>query len=58
MTFHGVLSAIVTPFTRDGEKIDEAALRKLVDQNIEDGVGTSTSSSPAATPPIARWFKK
>lgn len=38
MTFHGVLSAIVTPFTRDGEKIDEAALRKLVDQNIEDGV--------------------
>lgn len=38
MTLKGVLSAIVTPFTADGEKIDEAALRKLVDQNIADGV--------------------
>ncbi|HEY0125141.1 MAG TPA: dihydrodipicolinate synthase family protein [Rhizobium sp.] len=38
MTLNGVLSAIVTPFTPDGEKIDEAALRKLVDQNIADGV--------------------
>ncbi|RFB76514.1 dihydrodipicolinate synthase family protein [Methylovirgula sp. 4M-Z18] len=38
MTLKGVLSAIVTPFTADGEKIDEAALRALVDQNIADGV--------------------
>ncbi|HEY0208071.1 dihydrodipicolinate synthase family protein [Acerihabitans sp.] len=38
MTLKGVLSAIVTPFTADGERIDEAALRKLVDQNIADGV--------------------
>lgn len=38
MTLKGVLSAIVTPFTPDGEQIDEAALRKLVDQGIEDGV--------------------
>ncbi|PIJ50878.1 hypothetical protein BL250_06990 [Erwinia sp. OLTSP20] len=38
MTLKGVLSAIVTPFTVDGEHIDEAALRKLVDQGIEDGV--------------------
>ncbi|WP_455813841.1 dihydrodipicolinate synthase family protein [Pseudomonas graminis] len=38
MTLKGVLSAIVTPFTADGEQIDEAALRKLVDQNITDGV--------------------
>ncbi|KGT92868.1 hypothetical protein NG99_13075 [Erwinia typographi] len=38
MTLKGVLSAIVTPFTADGEQIDEKALRKLVDQNIADGV--------------------
>ncbi|MBX3567788.1 MAG: dihydrodipicolinate synthase family protein [Rhizobiaceae bacterium] len=38
MALKGVLSAIVTPFSPDGEQIDEAALRKLVDQNIADGV--------------------
>ncbi|XBS71476.1 dihydrodipicolinate synthase family protein [Acerihabitans sp. KWT182] len=38
MTLKGVLSAIVTPFTADGEHIDESALRRLVDQNIADGV--------------------
>lgn len=38
MALKGVLSAIVTPFTPDGGHIDEAALRKLVDQNIADGV--------------------
>lgn len=38
MMIKGVLSAIVTPFTADGEHIDEVALRKLVDQGIEDGV--------------------
>jgi 4-hydroxy-tetrahydrodipicolinate synthase len=37
MSLKGVLSAIVTPFTTDGENIDEAALRRLVDQNIADG---------------------
>lgn len=38
MALKGVLSAIVTPFTPDGEEIDEAALGKLVNQNIADGV--------------------
>lgn len=38
MTIEGVLSAIVTPFTADGDRIDEAALRRLVDQSVEDGV--------------------
>lgn len=38
MTLKGVLSAMVTPFTADGENIDEAALRKLVEQSIADGV--------------------
>lgn len=38
MILKGVLSAIVTPFTADGEKIDEPALRKLVEQGIADGV--------------------
>lgn len=38
MTLQGVLSAIVTPFSPDGEALDEAALRRLVDQGIADGV--------------------
>lgn len=38
MTLKGVLSANVTPFTTDGEQINEAALRALIDQNISDGV--------------------
>lgn len=38
MTLKGVLSAIVTPFTADGEKIDEKALRALVEQGVKDGV--------------------
>lgn len=38
MTLKGVLSAIVTPFTPDGEAIDEAALRRLVDQGVADGL--------------------
>lgn len=38
MTLKGVLSAIVTPFTADGENIDEKALRNLVEQSIADGV--------------------
>jgi len=38
MALKGVLSAIITPFTTDGENIDEAALRRLLDQSIADGV--------------------
>lgn len=38
MALKGVLSAIVTPFTADGEAIDEAGLRRLVDQGIADGL--------------------
>jgi 4-hydroxy-tetrahydrodipicolinate synthase len=38
MALEGVLSAIVTPFTPDGESIDEGALRTLIDRNIHDGV--------------------
>ncbi len=35
--FEGVFTAIVTPFTEDG-KLDEEALRKLVDFQIEKGI--------------------
>ncbi len=35
--FEGVFTAIVTPFTEDG-KIDEEALRRLVDFQIEKGI--------------------
>lgn len=38
MALKGVLSAIVTPFTPDGESIDEGMLRTLVERNIADGV--------------------
>ena len=38
MALDGVLSAIVTPFTPDGERIDERALRRLIDQGISDGL--------------------
>lgn len=39
MNFEGVITPLVTPFTGDATKIDEAALRKLVDTQISDGVG-------------------
>ena len=35
---HGVLVPIVTPFTADGERIDETELRSIVDRLIDDGV--------------------
>lgn len=34
----GILSALATPFTPDGSKIDEAGLRELVDGTVEAGV--------------------
>ncbi len=35
--FEGVFTALVTPFTKDG-KLDEQALRRLVDFQIEEGI--------------------
>ncbi len=35
--YEGVFTALVTPFTADG-KLDEAALRRLVDFQIEEGI--------------------
>ncbi len=52
--FEGVFTALITPFTRDG-KLDEQALRKLVDFQIDRGidglvpVGT-TGESPTLSP--------
>ena len=37
--FHGVLPALTTPFTEDGDAIDAAALRALVERLIDAGVG-------------------
>src|SRR5262245_22188136 len=37
--FHGVLPALITPFTADGEAIDTAALRANVERLIRAGVG-------------------
>ncbi len=36
--FEGTFTALVTPFTQDGKRIDEKALRRLVDFQIEKGV--------------------
>ena len=49
---HGLLTALVTPFTADGEAVDEATLRALVEHNIGCGVhglvpGGSTGEFPA-----------
>jgi dihydrodipicolinate synthase/N-acetylneuraminate lyase len=37
--FHGVLPALITPFTDDGDAIDEPALAAIVDRLIAAGVG-------------------
>jgi 4-hydroxy-tetrahydrodipicolinate synthase len=37
MTFEGVYTALVTPMTQSGE-LDEKALRRLVDFQVEGGV--------------------
>ena len=37
--FHGVLPALITPFTDDGEAIDEHALAAIVDRLVGAGVG-------------------
>src|ERR687890_1549135 len=37
--FHGVLPALITPFTDDGEAIDPRALAAIADRLIAAGVG-------------------
>lgn len=39
LPLEGVMPALCTPFTPDGADIDEAALRALVDQQIDAGGG-------------------
>lgn len=38
-TWRGIFVALATPFSRDAEHVDEAALRRLVDHVIANGVG-------------------
>lgn len=52
--FEGVFTALITPFTRDG-KLDEQALRKLVDFQIDQGIdglvpAGTTGESPTLSP--------
>jgi 4-hydroxy-tetrahydrodipicolinate synthase len=53
--FEGVFTALVTPFNQDATRIDEKALRRLVDFQIEGGIdglvptGT-TGESPTLSP--------
>jgi 4-hydroxy-tetrahydrodipicolinate synthase len=37
--FHGVLPALITPFTADGAAIDSAALAAIVERQVDAGVG-------------------
>jgi 4-hydroxy-tetrahydrodipicolinate synthase len=37
--FHGVLPALITPFTSDGAEIDTAALAAIVERLVDGGVG-------------------
>ena len=39
LELHGVLPALITPFTPDGAAIDDDALAAIVDRLIEGGVG-------------------
>ena len=36
--FRGTYTVLITPFTNDGKKVDEAALKRLVDFQIEEGI--------------------
>ena len=38
LTLHGVLPAIVTPFTKDGSAVDQKSLIRLIDSLLEGGV--------------------
>jgi len=54
MTFRGVYTALITPFTKD-RNVDEAALRQLVDIQIDAGVAGlvpmgTTGESPTVDP--------
>ena len=36
--FRGTYTVLITPFTADGRKVDEAALKRLVDFQIDEGI--------------------
>src|SRR5260370_41669613 len=36
--FRGTYTVLITPFSADGRKVDEAALRRLVDFQIAEGI--------------------
>ena len=38
LTLRGTYTALITPFTADGEKVDWVALKKLVETQIDAGV--------------------
>lgn len=38
LSFRGTYTALITPFTADGERVDWAALKKLVDAQVDAGV--------------------
>ena len=48
--FHGVLPALITPFTDDGAAIDADALAAIVERLIHGGVaGSCRAAAPASS---------
>jgi 4-hydroxy-tetrahydrodipicolinate synthase len=39
MELNGIISAIITPFSDDGEKVNEAELKSLVESGVQSGLG-------------------
>ena len=57
--FRGTYTVLITPFTADGKKVDETALKRLVDFQIDEGLHGliplgSTGEFLSVTPAVAR----
>ena len=64
--FRGTYTVLVTPFTADGAAVDHAALARLVDYQVREGVrgliplgstGEFLSVSREERAAIVRWFR-
>jgi dihydrodipicolinate synthase/N-acetylneuraminate lyase len=52
--FHGVLPALITPFTEDGADVDADALAAIVDRLVGAGVaGVGDATGPVRAPLLA-----
>ncbi len=57
--FEGAYVAIVTPFTKDGEKLDETQFKKLVNEQIQAGIdGIVVSGTTGESPALSAEEKR